>query len=577
MKKMKRKFKVFLSICLTSSILTLSACSNQGSVDKNTDSQYAPKGKDTLVRANGADPETLDPQKAQTNTSAAILYDLYEGLLSETQSNTPAPGVAKSWTVSQDGKVYTFHLRDDAKWSNGMPVTAEDFVYSFQRAVDPKTASPMAYKLDVIANASEIMAGKEPPNRLSVKALDPLTVQITLTNPTYYFLGIMADPVTYPVYKPSVEKYGEGAFQQGKLISDGAYRLKSWVINGHILLEKNPYYWDQENVKIAKVKFLPIVSETSALSAYAAGNVDFSQYIPVDGYQRIRNEYGNQLRSTPWLSITYIDFNMTKPPFKDNPKLREALSLVINREVLADKVLKQGHKPLYAYFPLTIDQGVYSDISYKWSDWPMDKRIALAKKLYQEAGYSETHPLKISYIYNTGDKNRKIAETIAAMWRQTLGVQTSIENSEWKVFLYTRQNKDYYGTARDAWVADFNTIDNFATMWMCNNPQNNSGYCNEQYDELIEKAQLALDAKTREDYYRQAQYLAMNDYNIIPLVSDQVVHLVKPYVVGYDMEDNHLDHVYDKWLSFRQVPVKTAENTDNNKQNTNSDKTSPES
>ena len=183
------------------------------------------------------------------------------------------------------------------------------------------------------------------------------------------------------------------------------------------------------------------------------------------------------------------------------------------------------------------------------------------------------NPLKISYVYNTADKNRKIAETLAAMWRQTLGVQTSIENSEWKVFLYTRQAKDYHGTARDAWVADFNTIDNFATMWMCGNPQNNSGYCNEKYDALVKKAEVAKTAKEREQYYRQSQELAMKDYNIIPLVSDQIAHLTKPYIVGYDMESNHLDHVYDKWFSFRYAPTETNKNqqakTDSSKEESN--------
>ncbi|MCF6806888.1 peptide ABC transporter substrate-binding protein [Thiotrichales bacterium 19S9-12] len=552
--------KITLNTMLISAAIALSACSNNQSVEKNTDSKYAPKDKDTFVRANGAEPESLDPAKAQTTTASAILYDLFEGLVSETQTNQPAPGVAKSWKVSNDGKTYTFYLRDDAKWSNGKVITADDFVYSLRRAVNPKTASPMAYKLGVITNANDIMASKKSVETLGVKAIDLNTLEISLNDPTYYFLGIMADPVAYPVYKPSVDQYGQSAFQQGKLISNGAYKLQSWVVNGHILLEKNPYYWDAKDVKIAKVKFLPIVSETSALSAYAAGNVDFTQYIPVDGYHRTKTEYGNQLHTAPLLSMTYVDFNMTQPPFKDNLKLREALSLVINRKLIADKVLKQGQEPLYAYFPAEIDNGVYNHVNYPWATWSMEKRIKLAKKLYAEAGYSRQNPLKISYIYNTSDKNRKIAETLAAMWHKTLGVETSIENSEWKVFLYTRQNKDYHGTARDAWVADFNTIDNFATMWMCHNPQNNSGYCNPNYDLLIKKAQNTANTKAREDYYQQSQGIVMNEYNIIPLFSDQIAHLVKPYVTGYNMQSNHLDHIYDKWLSFRYEPTKLSKN-----------------
>ncbi|WP_119343308.1 peptide ABC transporter substrate-binding protein [Facilibium subflavum] len=538
-----------------SALLVLAGCGGQdANKDKSTHAvtQYAPKGKDTFVRGNGSEPDSLDPAHAQTNVAAGILYDIGEGLLSENQANEPVPGVAKSWKVSDNGLVYTFYLRKDAKWSNGKPVTAEDFVYALKRAVTPMTASEMAYKLAPIKNAQAIMDGKKPVSSLGVKAINAHTLQITLDYPVYYFLSIMTDPVSYPVYKPGVEQYGEGFFSlgNGKYVTNGAYYLKEWIPNGHVTVTKNPYYWDAKNVHIKNVKFLPITDRMAAYNAYKSGQIDYVMYVPTTNLDAIKKEYGDQLRSAQWLTTEYLDFNLTKPPFKDNVKLREALNLVINRKDLVKYVTKEGDTPIYSFFPPTIEGGIYKDIAYQWHNWPMDKRIELAKKLYKEAGYSTANPLKISLEYNTDPLHKKVMEAIAQMWQQTLGVETSLANSEFKVFLKIRQSHSYDGVARDAWVADFNAMDNFANMWMCDNPQNNPGYCNPEYDKLIREGQKQLTAQAAKPYYTKALELAMADYPMVPLYSNAVVHLVKPYVENYQMKTNHLDHVYDKWFSF---------------------------
>ncbi|MED7789101.1 peptide ABC transporter substrate-binding protein [Francisella sp. 19X1-34] len=549
---MKYKKTLFLMVATGLLSMTLASCDSSKTSDSSKASIYAPAGKDTFVRANGSEPDSLDPMHTQTVPASNILYDLGEGLIGLNQSNKPIPGVAKSWKVSSNNLVYTFYLRKDAKWSNGKPVTAEDFVYSFQRNVTPKNASEMAYKLAPIENAQAIMDSKKPVSSLAVKALGPHTLQITLSHPVYYFLSIMADPISYPAYKPGIEKYGEAFFQPGKYVSNGAYYLKEWVPNGHITVTKNPYYWDAKNVHIKNVEFLPIVDRTSAYNAYAAGRADFVMYVPTSNLAEVKKKFPGQLKTTPWLDMEYLDFNLDKAPFKDNVKLREALSLVINRKDITKYVTKEGDTPLYSFFPSSIENGIYKNVAYDWRDWPMQKRIELAKKLYKEAGYSKDHPLKISIEYNTDAVHKKVMEAIAQMWKQTLGVDTTEANSEFKVFLKVRQARNYKGVARDGWVADFNAIDDFLNMWVCNGPQDDPGYCNPEYDKLIHQAEKQPTAEAAKPYYTKAANIAMSDYPIIPLYSNSIVHLVKPYVQNYNMETNHQDFIYDKWLSFKQ-------------------------
>lgn len=541
--------KIKLASVVLSAVLII-GCGGNSENSSAQSGQFAPKSKDILLRGNGSEPESLDPAHVQTNVAAGILYDLSEGLMTEDQSNNPVAGVAKSWKESEDGLIYTFSLRDDAKWSNGESVTAYDFEYSLKRAVDPKTASEMAYKLTPIQNAQAIMDGKRPVSSLGVKVINSHELQITLDYPVYYFLSIIADPVSYPVYKQGVEQYGQGFFQAGRLISNGPYMLKDWVPNGYVLVTKNPYYWDAKNVQIQNVKFVPIVERTSALNNFASGQIDYVMYIPTINLDMLKKQYGNQLKQTPWLTLEYLDFNMTKSVFKDNPKLREALSLAIDREDLVRNVVRDGSSAAYSLFPPDIDGARYKDVKYSWSNEPADKRLELARKLYAEAGYSKENPLKISIDYNTDEQHKKDMEAIAQMWVQNLGVKVTLANSEFKVFLKVRQSHNYDGVARDGWVADFNTIDNFATMWTCGNPQNNSGYCNTEYDKLIAEGQKQLTADAAVPYYTKALMLMQNDYPSIPLYAQNVTHLVKPYVVNYQMEINHLDHVYDKWFSL---------------------------
>lgn len=493
--------------------------------------------KQVLVKNNGAEPGTLDPQKVEGVPASNISLDLFVGLTLEAPDGSIVPGVAKSWSISKNHLVYTFHLRKDARWSNGKPVTAEDFVYGMRRGVDPKLASAYAYFLYPIKNAKAINDGKLPLKDLAVKALDAHTLQITLNEPAPYFLQVVSQPTTFPAYKPSIEKWGNKFTQPGHLVSNGAYELKSWVVNGHITLVKNPYYWDAKHVVIKEVKYLPIVDSNTSMQMVESGQSDWTYTIPSSQYKTLKAKYGSQIVTKPYLGLYYYDLNMQKPPFKGSLALRKALSLAVDRVALTKYVLGQGQIPAYNFVPKGT-AGI-NFIQYGWSDWSNGKRIAEAQKLYKEAGYSKANPLKITILYNTNADHKKIALALASMWKQALGVQVSLENEEWKVFLKDRQEGNFV-VARDGWIGDYDYATTFTDLFRCGVAQNNSHYCNTKYDALVKKAASSDSEAQRVKLYTEAERMAMNDYPIIPIFQYVALHFRSKNLRGY--VGNPLDH-----------------------------------
>ena len=550
---MKKKLLITSSAIVLA--LGLAGCSNHATTSAKNSQEYAPVSKTTLVRANGSSPATIDYAKMQTNVANNIGYDIYEGLTVFNQSNEPVPGVAKSWKMSKDGLTYTFYLRHDAKFSNGAPVTAKDFVYGMQRAVNPETASATAYELGAIKNANAIMAGKMPVDKLGIEAINPYEIKIQLAHPQSFFLSVMTTPLASPVYIPGVEKYGEAFFTAKHLVSNGAYMMKDWIVNGNLTVTKNPYYWNAKSVHIKNVEFLPIVSSDASYRDFLSGKVDFTMYVPVANLKGIEKKLGSQVKQTPYLDLEYVNFNFTKAPFKNKVKLREAFSLVVNRKELAKYVFKSG-KPAYSLFPRVIDNGVYKNVRYKWKNWSMEKRIALAKKLYKESGYSKENPLKVEYAYNTSAKNKSVVLAVSNMIHEALGVDFSLSNEQFKVFLGVRQSQSYGGLARNGWIANFNAMHSFAILYVGHNPQNDSGNINPKYDMLVKEAAAQTNPSKAVTDYTKAMNIMLNDYPVIALNVGEVQHLVKPYVTGYHPKNNHLDVVYDKWLSFKYAPKK---------------------
>jgi oligopeptide transport system substrate-binding protein len=501
---------------------------------------------------NGDDAPTIDPTISQDTTSSRVLYDLFEGLTSFDQNLKVIPGLAQSWDLSSDAKTYTFHLRPNLKFSDGTPITAKDVVFTWQRLVDPKTSSPYNFLGENIVGGKAIIDGKAAPTTLAVKALDKSTVQITLVHPDASFLSICSMPNVGIVSQANITKFGQSWSDAKHMVTSGAYSLKEWVVQGYILVTRNDNYYDAKDVAIKDVKFMPIVDTNSSYSQYQSGGLDITYSLPVDQYKAIKAEYPNQIHTVTQEGIYYYDLNMTLPKFKNNLKLRQALSMAVDRQILVNDVLGQGQQPLYSYATSTIEGGKFAGLDYAWAKEPRAQQIAEAKKLFTEAGYGPNHPLQISISYNTLDSHKKIALAVGAMWQQTFGasaIQVTSANQEWKTFLKAR-NMANYDVARDGWVADYDSVDAYTPLFICNGPQDNSKTCNPAYDKLINQAQNTPDANQRVQLTREALQTAMQDYSIIPLYQYTYFRLVKPYVKNYDPTNNHLDHVMSKWYRF---------------------------
>ncbi len=538
--------KKLTTLLLIASISSLSACS------KDNASSSANKDKNLITVDNGEDAPTIDPVMAQDTTSARVLFDLFEGLTSFDQNNHSIPGLAEKWDVSADGKIYTFHLRDGLKFSDASPITADDVVFSWQRLADPKIASPYINLAANIVNGNAIRAGKLPLKQLGVKALDAKTVQVTLIHPDAAFLQICAMPNTATVSKANVTKYGQTWANPKTMVTSGAYSVAEWVIKGHMLLNKNPNYYDAKNVSVKQVKILPIVDFNAAFNRYKTGEIDITSSLPIDQYKSIRQDYPTQEHTVTMEGLYYYDLNMILPKFRDNPKLRQALSMAVDRDTLVKNVLGQGQVPSYSYVTSTIENGKFADNHYAWGSWSRANQIDEAKKLFKEAGYGPNHPLEISISYNTMDSHKKIAMAIASMWQQVFGadsIKTTAANQEWKSFIQAR-NTANYDVARDGWIADYDSVDAYTNLFLCKDPLNKSKYCNPAYDQLIQQAQNTPDPDKRAKLIQQALQIAQDAYVIIPLYQYTYFRLVSPRVSGYNMDNNHFDHVMSKWYKL---------------------------
>ncbi len=497
-----------------------------------------------LHRGNGSEPQSLDPHKSEGVPSSNIQRDLFEGLVSEAPDGELVPGAAESWEISEDGKTYLFHLRRNAVWSNGDPVTAHDFVFSWRRIVDPMTGSYYSQTLAPILNAEAIIQGKMPKERLGVEALDDYTLKVTLKGPTPYFLGLLTHSSTYPVNRQNVEQYGEKFARPGRLLSNGAFVLKEWRVQSHIVLERNPRYWDDANTTLDKVIYYPIEDQSTELKRYRAGELDTTEAFPLTQLGWLRKNIPDEVRIAPYLGTYYYGFNLTRPPFKDNRKLRQALTMVVDREILTGKVLRAGEIPAYGWVPPGVLH--YEAVEYEWKKLSKEERLAEARRLYQEAGYSRENPLTVEIRYNTNENHKKIAVAIGVMWKRALGVRVRLVNEEWKVFLENRKQKRLTQVFRAGWIADYNDAYSFAELLHSRHGINDSGYDNPEYDALLEASAHEPDLKKREELLRRAERIMINDYPILPIYFYVSKHVVKPWVGGW--VDNIMDHHYSKHL-----------------------------
>lgn len=497
-----------------------------------------------LRRGNTADPDTLDPQKTSTQYESNILNDMFEGLMAMDAKANIVYGAAESHTVSGDGLVWTFKLRPGT-WSDGVPLTAEDFVFSFRRILDPKTAAKYASLVYPIKNARAVNEGRLPPAAVGVKALDAQTLELTLEQPTPYLPQLLTHITCQPVPKHVIEKAGDAWTRPGTMVTNGAYVLAEWIPNASITVVKNPHYHDAANVAIEKVIYYPISDESVELKRYRAGEIDYTASLPARALGELRQKFGGEVHVHPVFYSHYILFNVRKAPFND-VRVREALSLAIDRETIAAKVLNAGQTPAYSFVPPEIanyrDRG---ELQFRGE--PLEARRARARALLAQAGFDAAHPLKLTYRYREGLDQRRIAVAVQDLWK-SIGVEAELLNSEGRVHFNALRTQDY-DVAHANWIADYNDAENFLFLFQSSAGQMNyTKFSDPQYDALMQRASVTMDLAARSAILRQAEQRMLDAHAVAPLFFDASRRLVRGTIKGY--EDNVLDYHLSRTLRF---------------------------
>lgn len=482
-----------------------------------------------LVRHIKDEPASLDPAKAVGLPEIQVIRDLYEGLVNQDANGNIIPGVATRWQTN-DQKIWTFTLRNDAKWSDGTPVTAQDFVYSWQRLVDPKTTSPFAWfaALAGITNAQDIIDGKAKPETLGVTAVDAHTLRVQLDKPLPWFVNLTANFSLYPVNKTVVES-DKNWTRPGKLVGNGAYVLADRVVNEKLVAVPNKYYWDNAKTVIQKVTFMPINQESAATKRYQAGDIDITESFAKNQYQKLKKELPGQVFTPAQLGTYYYAFNTQKGPTAD-ARVRLALSMSIDRRIIAEKVLGTGEKPAWRFTP-DVTAG-FKPQSSALEESSQAELNAQAKMLLQAAGYGPNRPLKLTLLYNTQEVHQKIAIAVASMWKKNLGVDVKLQNQEWKTYIDSR-NTGNFDVIRASWVGDYNEPSTFLSLLTSTNSGNIARFNDPAYDKVIRQASLENTAEARNADYNAAEKILAEKAPIAPIYQYTNGRLIKLWVKGY--------------------------------------------
>ncbi len=494
-----------------------------------------------LRRGLSGEPASFDPAAATDNFSTQVMQDLYEGLTTESSTGAAVPGVAASWTVDSTGREYTFKLRANARWSNGRPVRSQDFVLAWRRVVDPKNGSPGSDNLRIIAGAADIIAGKAPPSDLGVLAADDSTLIIKLRQPASYLPQLLTHSSTFPIYSEA----SATSHNPELWVSNGPYVLKYWRPGTTIDLIRNAEYWDKANVRIDEIQYQIASDDTAQFSRYRAGELDVTNAVPPNAFPGLRDEHSTELVVAPFLATAYYGLNLRIGPTANNVNLRQALAMAIDRHRLVE-TLGAGQTPAYGFLPPYIWN--YEQQSLPWKELPDADRIGQARRLYVAAGYEIERPLRLRLLFNSNVVIKQTAIIIAAMWKETLGVETELIDEEYRVFLNSRHDRTRWDVARLGWIADFNDASNFLDIFRQNSNNNDEGYSDPAFDELLDKAAITSDPTLRRSILERAEQKMLNDYPIIPLYHFVSKRLVKTYVLG--VHPSPLDRVPSKALSM---------------------------
>jgi oligopeptide transport system substrate-binding protein len=483
----------------------------------------------TLIRNNGSEPETLDPALAETVGANNITRDLFEGLTANDGDGRIVPGVAESWKQT-NATTWVFKLRQNAKWSNGDPVTAQDCVYGIRRFLDPKTASKYATTYGVfLQNGKEVAMGKKPPSEVGVKALDKFTVEIKTAFPVTFLPQLLSNNNLGPLHQASVEKAGKDWTKPGNMVSNGAFTLKEWMVNSRLVIEKNPHYWDKEHVQLTRVTYLGVEDGNADVKLFESGQNEMVYQLPPGTYEDAKKKFPKDVRNAPMLGLRFYTLQTKNPAMKD-VRVRKALSMVIDRDILAQKITADGQAPAYGLIVKGLEGAEMTD--YDWAKWPMDKKIAEAKKLLAEAGVKPG--TKYTFSYNTSEYHKKMAIFAQSEWKKKLGIDMELEAMEFKVLVKKRHDGSFE-IARDGFIADYNDATNLLALVRCDSDQNNNQNCNRKAEELINQAEQNDDASKRKALLTQATKMILEDYPIVPLLQYSLPRLVKSYVGGYSL------------------------------------------
>lgn len=494
----------------------------------------------TYVRGNDGDPETLDQHKTSTVVEARILRDLYEGLVVYDSAGNVIPGVAESWESNDDGTVYTFNLRDDATWSNGDPVTAADFVYSLNRIMDPATGAKYANILYAIENAEAINKGDAEAGELGVRDLDDHTLEVTLESPTPYFIELLTHQTGLPVHAPSVQEHGTDFVRPGNMVTNGAYTLESFVPNDKIVLQKSPTFHDAANVSIETVEYIPFEDRANCARRFEAGEVHSCADLAAEQIGDLKARLGDQVRIAPYLGTYYYGLNSTKPPL-DDVRVRQALSMVIDREFLAEEIWSGTMLPGNSLVPPGISNYVDDQPLFDYAEMPLLDREDAAIALMEEAGYGPDNPVTIEISYNTSENHRNTATAIASMWAP-LGVDVTYNVRDISAHYAMLRDEKVHDVARAGWIGDYSDPQNFLFLNRADNPGFNYGlYDNPEYDALLDQAAETSDLAERAEILAAAERLFLRDVPQIPLLYYSSKSLVSPKLKGW--EDN-IQHVH---------------------------------
>jgi oligopeptide transport system substrate-binding protein len=535
---------LFLSSVVLASLVGLSGCGEQA-----VSRPPCPAGKVCLTIGNTNDPATLDPAKSTGTWEDRIQSDIFVGLTQAAADGSTLPGVAESWDISPDGLTWTFHLRD-AVWSDGVPVTAGDFVFSLRRLLDPKTASEYASLMFLIQNAEAVNGGKAPLEALGVRAIDSRTLEIKLIHPAPYLAQLTGHHTMYPVPKHVVEKLGDDWIRPGNLVSNGPYMMKSWRLGDNVHVVKNPKFWDAATVCVDEIRYYPTTDAISAERRVARGELDVNTDIQSNRIARLRKTMPGYVRTNTYLGVTYLAFNTSAksriPAFKD-VRVRQALTMAIDRDFIAKGLLRGGQEPANTMVPPGVANYDPSPGPY-WAKWPLEKRQAEARRLLAAAGYGPDRPLKFELKHRNSADPMQFTPAIQADWK-LVGVEATLAQQEGQIS-YADYRVRNFQVADAAWVADYNDPTSFLDLQRSNyGPQNYGDYDNPAYDALMLKADSEPDAAKRAGYIREAETMMLNDAPISPIYFYINKNLVNPKITGW--VDNIVDQHRTRWLCVK--------------------------